>query len=211
MRQLNLLDKTILIFDTLFFQKQSSVDAIRKNPAENIPEASLNAHEKKHIAGLMRVNHAGEVCAQALYQGQAITAKLDSVRDKMLIASDEEIDHLMWCEQRLTELNASVSILNPIWFTLSFFIGAIAGIAGDKWSLGFVAETENQVGAHLKKHLTQLPATDKKSAAIIKQMHEDETKHASMAIDAGGTELPLLIKELMKGMSKIMTSSSYYI
>src|SRR5690606_30814756 len=134
---------------------------IRKNPSTDIiNHCKLSNIEKQHIAGLMRVNHAGEVCAQALYQGQALTAKLDKVKEKMQQAAEEEIDHLIWCEQRLKELNSFTSYLNPLWFFGSFIIGAVTGILGDTWSLGFVAETERQVGQHLKKHIELLPSKD---------------------------------------------------
>lgn len=211
MRQHTLLDKTIMIFDSLCFQRKADGTTIRKTPGEDLKEPPLSADEKKQVAGLMRVNHSGEVCAQALYQGQAITARLEKIREKMLVASEEEIDHLVWCEQRLKELDANVSILNPVWYTLSFLIGAIAGIAGDKWSLGFVAETEKQVSKHLEKHLQALPEQDNKSRAIINQMHIDENQHATMAMEAGGVELPLVIRELMGMVSKVMTTTSYYL
>lgn len=183
----------------------------RPTPAATIAAAPLTKQQQKHVAGLMRVNHAGEVCAQALYQGQALTAGLESVREKMTLAAEEEIDHLAWCEQRLNELNDSTSKLNAGWYLLSFTLGAVAGLAGDKWSLGFVAETERQVTRHLQNHLTQLPSQDEKSRAILKQMIIDETAHATNATEAGGIELPTIIKQLMTLMSKLMTKSSYHI
>ncbi len=183
----------------------------RRNPADLISESTLSPSEKKHVAGLMRVNHAGEVCAQALYQGQALTAKLEHVRSQMLNAAMEEIDHLAWCEQRLQELNSHPSVLNPFWYVGSFLIGACAGLIDDALSLGFVAETERQVTAHLKRHLTELPANDQKTKAILEQMQEDETAHANAAIAAGGKPLPFLIKRLMYATSKILTTISYKI
>lgn len=208
----SLLDKLIMHVDlslqTLLTPKHRA--SSRPNPANTVEESQLSLKEKKHIAGLMRVNHSGEVAAQALYQGQALTAKLNTVRDKMEQAAIEEIDHLSWCETRLTELQAAPSIINPAWYALSFSIGAIAGLIGDGWSLGFVAETEQQVTAHLKGHLKQLPKNDKKTQAILAQMVIDESLHASHAIDAGGKELPFFIKMLMQFMSKVMTKSSYY-
>lgn len=184
----------------------------RQNPSENIPETdALSETEKQHIAGLMRINHVGEVCAQALYQGQAMTAKLDTVKESMQRAADEENDHLAWCEQRIDELHSHKSLLNPLWYAGSFGLGALAGLAGDKWSLGFVAETEHQVVAHLDEHLTQLPEQDQRSRAILEQMKEDEGRHATVALEAGGAELPATIKKAMSLTSKIMTSAAYKI
>lgn len=171
----------------------------------------MEPSQSKHIAGLMRINHTGEVCAQALYQGQALTAKLPGVRDKMQQAANEEVDHLAWCQQRLNELDSSTSVLNPLFYAASFGIGAAAGIAGDKWSLGFVAETEKQVCRHLQSHLEQIPIQDKKSRAILDQMNEDEAKHATDALAAGGAELPPPIKAAMTLMSKVMTKTTYRI
>ncbi len=183
----------------------------RGSPATTLDEQPLLASEKKHIAGLMRVNHSGEVCAQALYQGQALTAQLTDIKKQMSDAAAEEVDHLAWCEERLHELNSQPSLLNPIWYIGSLFLGALAGLAGDKVSLGFVAETERQVTAHLQSHLQKLPAHDQKTRAILKQMQEDEEQHATIAIAAGGIELPFLIQQLMHVVSKLMTKSSYYI
>ena len=183
----------------------------RPNPAATIPEVTLSAEEARHAAGLMRVNHAGEVSAQALYQGQALTARLDSVRASMERAALEENDHLAWTEQRLQELHAHKSLLNPLWYSGSFAIGALAGAIGDKWSLGFVAETEHQVVRHLTQHIQQLPARDARSLAILKQMKIDEAEHATAAIDGGAATLPTPVKKLMAAMSKVMTTSAYYL
>lgn len=185
--------------------------AQRPTPGRSHPKVPLTSKDKKHVAGLMRVNHSGEVAAQALYLGQALTAKLPNIRDKMDQAAIEEIDHLAWCEERLSELNANVSVFNPIWYSLSFSLGAVAGLIGDNWSLGFVAETERQVTQHLQSHIKQLPPDDKKTHAILEQMAIDETEHATNAMHAGGNELPFFIKVLMQYMSKIMTNSSYYL
>jgi ubiquinone biosynthesis monooxygenase Coq7 len=171
----------------------------------------MSDEEKRHTARLMRINHTGEVCAQALYQGQAITAKLPTVRKSMERAAMEENDHLDWCERRLEELDDRKSLLNPLWYAGSFAIGAAAGIAGDKWSLGFVAETEKQVTAHLEDHLSKLPAQDVKSRAILEQMKVDEMHHATSALDAGGAALPSPIKTAMKLTSKVMTKTVYYL
>ncbi|KTD22462.1 2-polyprenyl-3-methyl-6-methoxy-1,4-benzoquinone monooxygenase [Legionella israelensis] len=182
----------------------------RNSPGNHIEDTPLSDKQKKQIAGLMRVNHAGEVCAQALYQGQALTAKKQEIKIKMAQAAAEEVDHLAWCEKRLYELNARPSLLNFLWYTGSFMIGAAAGWAGDKYSLGFVAETERQVSAHIEGHLQKLPEEDIKTRVILNQMQEDESQHAEMAIQAGAAELPAPIKELMRITSKLMTQSSYY-
>jgi ubiquinone biosynthesis monooxygenase Coq7 len=159
----------------------------------------------------MRINHTGEVCAQALYQGQSLTAKLPEVRDSMTEAASEEIDHLGWCEERLNELESRPSLLNPLWYGMSFGLGAVAGLAGDKWSLGFVAETEKQVCTHLQDHLQKLPEQDERSQAILTQMLEDEGKHAVNAEAAGAAELPLPIKSAMALMATVMKVSSFRI
>jgi len=159
----------------------------------------------------MRVNHTGEVCAQALYQGQALTAKLPTVRDDMQQAAAEEVDHLVWCEERLRELDSRPSVLNPAWFGLSFALGAVAGAIGDKVSLGFVAATEERVCNHLKDHLKQLPEDDRKSRLILQKMLEDEQRHGDKALEAGGTDFPRPVKDAMSGVSQVMTRSSYRI
>jgi ubiquinone biosynthesis monooxygenase Coq7 len=206
-------------FDQLLMQVDKAVRTVfgappvteRTNPAETQPETELNADERRRVAGLMRVNHAGEVSAQALYQGQALTAKLPNVRDKMERAALEENDHLAWCEQRLKELDSHTSVINPLWYAGSFAIGALAGLAGDKWSLGFVVETEHQVVKHLQEHLGRLPTQDHKSRAILRQMEEDESHHATTALKAGGAELPPVVKQAMRLTSKVMTTTAYYI
>lgn len=187
----------------------NSVHADRVSPAESEQEAELDDEQRAHIAGLMRINHTGEVCAQALYQGQSVTAKLPEVREAMEHAALEEVDHLAWCENRVHELGSHTSYFNPLWYGLSFAIGAVAGIVGDKWSLGFVAETEKQVCKHLDEHMEQLPAKDRRSMEILKQMHEDEEKHGTVALEAGGAELPPPVKTLMTLMSKVMTKTTY--
>jgi 3-demethoxyubiquinol 3-hydroxylase len=212
--------RTMNFLDSLLFEVDNALRTIlpptkrastRISPAHALPESTLSAREKKHVAGLMRVNLAGEVCAQALYQGQALTASLEQVKQQMSAAAAEETEHLAWCEERLRELGARPSILNPLWYSGSILLGALAGFAGDKVSLGFVAETERQVSAHLQQHLHKLPAHDKKSQAILQQMREDEEQHASAAIAAGGMELAHPIKLLMSLVSKLMTHSSYYL
>lgn len=183
----------------------------RTSPAKDSAEQTLTEQEKRHAAGLMRVNHTGEVCAQALYQGQALTAKLTTVRSEMEHAADEEIDHLAWCQERVTQLGSHTSLLNPLWYGLSFGIGATTGLISDKLSLGFVAATEDQVCQHLQSHLDKLPANDSKSRAIVEQMLEDEAKHADAALNAGGLKFPSPIKGLMTIMSNAMTKTSYRI
>ncbi|MBW9265302.1 MAG: 2-polyprenyl-3-methyl-6-methoxy-1,4-benzoquinone monooxygenase [Candidatus Thiodiazotropha sp. (ex. Lucinisca nassula)] len=183
----------------------------RSNPAETINEAEMSEQERDLAARLMRINHTGEVCAQALYQGQALTAKLPQIRATMERAAQEENDHLAWCETRLNELDNRKSLLNPFWYAGSFMIGAAAGLAGDKWSLGFVAETEHQVEAHLNDHMQRIPAQDQKSLAILEQMKEDEIHHATVALEAGGANLPAPIKAAMKVTSKLMTKSVFYL
>lgn len=183
----------------------------RSNPADVLPEGELSSAECDLSAGLMRVNHSGEVCAQALYRGQAVSAREQLVRDKMQQASAEENDHLAWTEARLRELGSHTSYLNPLWYAGSFLIGAAAGAIGDKWSLGFVAETERQVVAHLDRHLQRIPAHDQKSRAIILQMREDEGRHATTAVEAGAARLPLPVQSLMRLISKTMTRTAYWI
>jgi len=212
MRHLTLVDKFIVRADrALRTVMASEQHAQRPSPAANIAEAELSAEEKRHAAGLMRVNHAGEVCAQALYQGQAFTAKLPDIRAEMEAAAAEEIDHLVWCQQRLDALDSHPSYLNPLWYGLSFAIGAGAGLISDKVSLGFVAATEDQVCKHLQKHLAELPEQDEKSRVVVAQMLRDEARHADMALSAGGHRFPAPVKGLMTLVSKTMTATSYRI
>ena len=185
--------------------------ASRPNPADSAPAAELPADERRLAARLMRVNHSGEVCAQALYQGQALTARLEAVRDRMERAAVEENDHLAWCGARLQALDSHPSVLNPLFYAGSFAIGALAGKAGDRWSLGFVVETEHQVVEHLNSHLDRLPAEDWQDRAILEQMKEDEARHATQALAAGGARLPLPVRLLMKGVSKVMTQTTYWV
>ncbi|WOJ92993.1 2-polyprenyl-3-methyl-6-methoxy-1,4-benzoquinone monooxygenase [Congregibacter variabilis] len=183
----------------------------RPSPARGHSETELPPPSKKHVAALMRVNHTGEVCAQALYQGQALTAKLPTVREEMREAAAEEVDHLVWCEERLRQLNSQPSVLNPAWYGLSFAIGALAGAVGDAVSLGFVAATEERVCAHLKDHLRQLPEDDRRSRLILQQMLEDEERHGENALAAGGQNFPRPVKTAMTALSQVMTRSSYYV
>jgi ubiquinone biosynthesis monooxygenase Coq7 len=181
----------------------------RKNPAGDIDETDLSDKQKTHAAGLMRVNHAGEVAAQALYQGHAMVARDPNIEQQMQSAANEEFDHLAWCEQRLTELGSRPSVLSPIWYSGAFAIGAASGILGDKWSLGFIAETEKQVCAHLDSHLEELPDNDDKSRAIVTQMRDEEEEHGKNAIEAGAAELPAPLQRLMQLTAKVMTNTAY--
>jgi ubiquinone biosynthesis monooxygenase Coq7 len=181
----------------------------RVSPGAAQPASDLNAKQTRHIAGLMRINHSGEVCAQALYQGQALTARLPQVRQAMEHAADEEIDHLAWCEQRIRQLGSRPSLLNPLFYGLSYGVGALAGLVSDRVSLGFVAATEDQVVKHLDEHLQQIPKEDAKSRAILQQMRRDEQQHAASALSAGGVRFPAPVKFGMTLLSKLMTSSTY--
>jgi ubiquinone biosynthesis monooxygenase Coq7 len=183
----------------------------RPNPATAQPESELSDAERDLAGRLMRVNHAGEISAQALYQGQALTARLTTVRDKMQQASIEENDHLAWTEERIRELGTHTSVLAPLWYAGSFAIGALAGAAGDKWSLGFVVETERQVVRHLDAHLARLPEHDRRDRAILEQMKDDEARHATTALAAGAAELSAPVKTLMQLTSKVMTGTAYWV
>ena len=183
----------------------------RPNPAEHIIDAELDDRQKAHAAGLMRVNHAGEVCAQALYQGHAAVARDKTIEAQIQQAADEEFDHLAWCEERIHELGEDVSKLSPFWYAGAFAIGAASGILGDRWSLGFIAETEKQVCAHLDSHLEALPEEDAKSRAIVEQMRDEEEEHGDHAIEAGAAELPAPVKRLMQLTAKVMTKTAYWV
>ena len=210
--QRSTIDQLLIQFDqALRTCVPGTTEANRESPAANADEIELSNLEKQHAAGLMRINHTGEVCAQALYQGQATTALLGEVRKSMEQAAGEEVDHLAWCEQRLTELDSRPSVLNFLWYALSFGLGAAAGLAGDKWSLGFVAETEHQVCEHLEDHLSKLPKQDNKSRAILEQMIADEKHHEETARQAGGLEPPIAIRQAMNAMSQLMKKTTYHI
>ena len=212
-RQLSVIDQMIDGVDrALRTLTDNTTIANRKNPASSALDSDdLSDAERKHAAGLMRVNHSGEVCAQALYQGQALTAKLPEVRREMEAAANEEIDHLAWCEERLKELNSHTSALNPLWYAMSFGIGAGAGLVSDKLSLGFVAATEQLVCNHLSAHLGSLPEADAKSNAVVSQMLADEGRHAEAALASGGIPFPAPVKGIMGMVSKVMTKTSYNI
>ena len=207
-----MLDRLIIEFDKGLKTLAANAHSLRPHPDQNIQQTTeLSADEKRHAAALMRINHCGEVCAQALYNGQALTAKNPQTVRALEQASKEETEHLAWCEKRIHELGGRTSLFNPIWYAGSFTLGAIAGALGDKWNLGFLAETERQVGAHLNRHLDELPAADGKSRAILEQMKTDEAEHAATAIQLGGAELPSPVKAAMQGMSKVMTSTTYHL
>ena len=205
------IDDLIIGFDkglrTVFARARS----VRPTPGEALPEAEMDAAQRAQAAALMRVNHSGEICAQALYQGQAMTARDSAARAALEHAAQEETEHLAWTERRINELGGRKSLLNPLWYAGSFAIGAAAGLLGDKWNLGFLAETERQVGRHLEGHLARLPAADEKSRAIVEQMRDDEARHAATALEHGGAELPAPVKAAMQVSSKVMTSAAYIV
>lgn len=211
-RQYSLVDRLLgEVQDALITVFAEPVIAARANPSEQAQEAQLSAAERKQSAGFMRVNHTGEVCAQALYRGQALCARDTEVCEFLAEAVDEEQDHLVWCHQRLNELDSHRSLLNLYWYTHSFFLGWLAGRVGDGWSLGFVEETEIQVGRHLDGHMKNLSTEDLKSRAIIKQMAIDEAEHADTAKNLGAKELPAWIRTLMSVHSKMMTTLVYWV
>jgi ubiquinone biosynthesis monooxygenase Coq7 len=209
-RSYSRLDHLIISIDNaLRMSSGETVEAKRANPAAAVPEVVMDETHRRHAAGLMRINHAGEICAQALYAGQAATARNPEVQAEMQQAADEEIDHLSWCKQRLDELESRPSLLAPLWYAGSFAIGAAAGLAGDGWSLGFLKETENQVEAHLANHIEKLPAEDARSRAILDQMKIDEAKHAKMAENSGAFDLPQPVRKLMKLTAGGMKAIAY--
>lgn len=204
-------DQLINGFDQALRVVTGVAQAQRANPAQKLQDAQLSAQEKRHSAGLMRINHVGEVCAQALYNAQARFAKNEVIREKFIQAGQEEEDHLAWTAERLKELGANISVLNPLWYAGSYALGAVAATLGDARSLGFVVETERQVEAHLASHLQQLPEDDVKSRAIVEQMRQDEAAHGAQAQAMGASETPRPVQKLMEGMAKVMTTSAYYL
>lgn len=210
MRDYSFWDQIILRVDEILSSDRLTSMVKRPNPAENLlTDMVLSEKERRHSGGLMRINHVGEVCAQALYTGQAITARSTDIKHNLQKAAEEEIDHLNWCQQRIHELDTHVSYLNPLWYISSLLIGLAAGICGDEVSLGFLAETEHQVERHLYKHLQKLPQHDKKSRAIVEQMRKEEIEHAIMAEKAGAIPLPLAIQWSMQGLAKFMSLVAY--
>lgn len=212
-RRHGMFDAVIAEADMALQVLSGAVSAKRPNPAKSLtPDApDLDAAQKTHAAGLMRVNHVGEICAQALYRGQSIVCKDPACRELLLDAAAEEVDHLAWCGQRLSELNARPSVLNPLWYAGSFVLGALAGRSGVAHNLGFMAETERQVEAHLDSHLERLPQVDERSRAIVQQMKEDEIKHRKTAENHGASALPTPIKVVMRAVSRVMTTTAYRI
>ncbi len=206
---MSLNDVLIGQFDKALRTLTGQYKAQRPNPAEAADEVDLSDEERRHAAGLMRVNHTGEICAQALYEGQAFTARDDGVRQMLKRAAEEETDHLAWCESRLNELDAKPSVLNPAFYLASYAMGAITGLVGDRVSLGFVEATEHQVSAHLDDHLQSLPEQDAKSRAIVGQMRQEEEQHGQDALAAGGQEFPAVIKSAMRLASRVMTETTY--
>jgi len=203
------IDNLVLGIDRALKTLSGAYTPQRPNPGEAEAEPALADEQRKHAAGLMRVNHAGEICAQALYEGQALTAKSEAARQTLLEAAQEERDHLAWCRERLTELDARPSVLDPLFYGASFVMGAVTGLIGDKVSLGFVEATEDQVVAHLERHMHSLPAEDHKSRAIVEQMREDEYRHGEAALANGGEAFPEGVKQAMTLLSKIMTETTY--
>lgn len=185
--------------------------AARRSPADTVDAGELSVKERSHAAGLMRVNHSGEVAAQGLYQGHATVARDPDIEAQMQHAADEEFDHLAWCEQRLQELGSGTSRLSPVWYAGAFAIGAVSGTLGDRWSLGFIAETERQVCDHLTDHLGDLPTGDAKSRAVVEKMRDEEQQHGENAIDAGAAELPPPVRRLMRLTAKVMTKTAYWV
>ena len=204
-------DKLIIEFDKALRTVFADAPTRRAMPGAATSEAEMTDAERKHAAALMRVNHVGEICAQALYQGQALTSHDPEVRRAMEYAAWQETEHLNWTERRIDELGGRKSALNPLWYSGALAIGILAGKFGDRWNLGFLAETERQVEHHLQEHLGLLPPQDRRSRAVVLQMQQDEIAHAESAIEAGAAELPMPVKQAMKFSTKLMTNTAYYL
>ena len=205
------MDELIVAFDKGLRTVFAPAQTLRPVPGEELAGPPLPDSQRAHSAALMRVNHTGEICAQALYQGQALTARNPQAKAALEQAAQEETEHLAWTERRIAELGGRKSLLNPAWYAGSFAIGALAGLLGDRWSLGFLAETERQVVAHLEGHLQRLPADDDRSRAIVEKMKEDEARHATSAIEHGASDLPQSARDAMRLSSKLMTGTAYWI
>jgi ubiquinone biosynthesis monooxygenase Coq7 len=210
-RSLSPLDHVLVAVDEALKTLAGVQGASRPAPGADLPKQAEDARARELSASLMRVNHTGEVCAQALYSGQALWARDARVRDALRTAAAEERDHLAWCAQRLRELDSRPSVLDPLWYGGSFMMGMVSGLAGDRWSLGFLAETEDQVERHLDGHLQRLPAGDARSRAIVEQMREDESRHGASGRALGAAELPALVQRAMQAVSKVMTSTAYWV
>jgi ubiquinone biosynthesis monooxygenase Coq7 len=206
-----MIDSLIMEFDKALRTVFAPAPTTRRMPGEDVPDAEMSDAERRHAAGLMRINHCGEICAQALYRGQALTSRDPEVKRALEAVAWEETEHLNWTERRIDELGGRKSILNPLFYAGSLALGVIAGKAGDKWNLGFLAETERQVEGHLESHKSRLPEQDRRSWEILEQMKVDEIKHAEMAIHYGAAELPQPIKQAMTLSSKVMTTAAYYV
>lgn len=205
------IDRLIIGFDKGLRTLLSPAPASPRMPGADLPDAEMSESSKTLAAALMRVNHSGEICAQALYQGQAMTARDSAARQALEQAALEETEHLAWTERRIEELGGRKSVLNPLWYAGSFALGAVAGLLGDKWNLGFLAETERQVVHHLEGHLRKLPVADHKSRSILEQMKDDEARHATSAVRHGAAELPLPVKVAMRLSSKVMTRTAFWV
>ena len=205
----SLVDTVVLGVDRVLRTLARTARAERPSPGREVEDVSLSETDTRHAAGLMRVNHTGEVCAQALYEGQALVARDGRVKASLLDAAREEEDHLAWCDERLDQLDSKPSVLNPVWYGLSYALGTATGLMGDKISLGFVAATEDQVCKHLESHLEELPVDDARSRMIVEQMHADEARHGTDARRAGGLEFPQPVKDVMTLISRLMTQTSY--
>jgi 3-demethoxyubiquinol 3-hydroxylase len=210
-RQYTLADRVIAPLDQVLRTLFATTASARPYPAEGVAETVDRPADRREAAALMRVNHAGEVAAQALYQGQATVAASGATRASLMEAADEETDHLAWCARRIDELGGRTSLLNPLWYAGSFAIGALAGLSGDRTSLGFVAETERQVVEHLEGHLHRLPRADARTRAIIEQMSDDEERHGRNALNAGGAALPPIIGHMMRFTARVMTRTAYWL
>ncbi len=206
-----MLDAVILEVDRALRTLFAPARSVRPFPDAVVPDGEMSQEERRHSAALMRVNHVGEVCAQALYQGQALTCRDRALRAELQRASDEEVEHLAWTGRRIADLGGRTSLLNPLWYGGALAIGLVAGKIGDRWNLGFLAETERQVEAHLAAHLESLPTQDAKSRAVVAQMKEDECAHAEMAVRLGAAELPAPAKVAMRAAAKVMTRTAYYL
>ena len=203
------IDRLIVEFDRALRAVAGVVNAERRSPAEGLKESAITEEERAHAAALMRVNHVGEICAQALYQGQALTARDAGARAKLEQAAREEEDHLVWSAERIRELGGRPSLLNPAWYAGAFAMGALAGALGDRWNLAFLAETERQVEEHLSGHLEALPAEDRRTRAVVEAMRADEARHRESALELGAAELPEPVKLAMRLASKVMTTVAY--
>ncbi|HEX5539659.1 MAG TPA: 2-polyprenyl-3-methyl-6-methoxy-1,4-benzoquinone monooxygenase [Methylophilaceae bacterium] len=206
-----MLDRFIIEFDKALRTLLAEPHSVRPHPGKRHEDVALEDRERRHAAALMRVNHCGEVCAQALYNGQSLTARDETTAAALRQAAQEETEHLAWCEGRIHELGGRTSVLNPIWYGGSFALGTLAGALGKRWNMGFLAETERQVGWHLVEHMAKLPEHDAKSRAILAQMQTDEAAHADNAVRHGAAELPKPVKSAMRHLSKLMTRTSYYL